>query len=135
VEDTEAEPVEVVVHGRQVVHVEHHGRPSAGAVLRFHARRAAGEDEWRYRSRDLRGISFPSALVELNRREARDRFAPPLRFDLVRFDARKGKSSTNRGTRATSMIFSVRRWRWRCDLFKPLSCGASQAWGRYSSEK
>lgn len=39
VENTEAEPVEVVVHGRQVVHVEHHGRPSAGAVLRLHAHR------------------------------------------------------------------------------------------------
>ena len=91
-EDTEAEPVEVVVHGRQVVHVEHHGRPSAGAVLRFHARRAAGEDEWRYRSRDLRGISFPiSALVELNRREARRGIVLLRRSDLIWFDSMRGR--------------------------------------------
>jgi hypothetical protein len=103
VEDAEAEPVEVVVHGRQVVHVEHHGRPTAGAVLRLHAHREAG---WRYRSRDLRGISFPiRALVELNRRRARRGIVLLRRSDLIWFEARKGKSSTNRGTRATSMIF------------------------------
>lgn len=41
VEDAKAEPVEVVVYGRQVVHVEHHRRAAASsaAVWGLHARR------------------------------------------------------------------------------------------------
>lgn len=108
VENTEAEPVEVVVHGRKVVHVEHHGRPYAGAVLRFHARRAAGEAEWRYRSRDLCVISFSiSAPFEMIRMEARQGIVLLRRSELIWFQARKGKSSTNKGTRTTSMVTTL----------------------------
>jgi hypothetical protein len=106
VENTEAEPLEVVVNGRQVVHVEHHGRPSAGAVRRFHARLAVGEANWRYRSRDLRGIGFPvSALVELNRRQSRLRIVLIHRSDLVWFEPRRERAQLiNQRTKTTSMI-------------------------------
>lgn len=90
-EDAEAKPVEVIVHGRQVVHVEDHRRAAAAAAfLGLHVRR-------RWNPLGATDLSTGTALapglvlVEFGVERSGERFL--FRFDLIQREERKGKSS------------------------------------------
>jgi len=102
VEDAESEPVEVVVHGRQVVHVEHHRRP--GAVLppyppRVPEKPGGATDPAALASRSVRGLSW----IEIEGKGGEAWLAGCLRIfrfaapNLIWFEARKGKSANQPG--------------------------------------